>query len=238
MTLGEVIDLSNARFTSSIAESEKHIAEERRYPRRRDGDMIKRLGSYLASRPERAAVVVLTLTVVLTLVLAGLALQWLHFGRAPYPSEKVPFNLVEGNVVFSQEETWLGFDYTGMKIAFQIDWGGGSGRTVSDFGNQSQLSTHSRVTIHQSIWISSSGNVSIDITDSTGDGAFDIGDSILFKIEPLSEDTVYTMGLLFVHEHGGTMTIELSFAIHDGRLYAWNSRYLNTDEPWFGSTGP
>lgn len=197
--------------------------------------MIKRLGSYLASRPEKAAILILTLIVILVLVLAGLALQWSHFGRAPFPSEDVPFSLVDGNVVFSQDATYLGFNYTGMKIAFQIDYGGGSGRSVSGFGNQSQLSTQTSATMHQWIMESSFINVNIDITDSTGDGAFDSGDIIVFKIVPLTEDWIYTMGLLFVHESAGTMTMELSFAVHDGKLYAWNSHYLNTDEPWFGS---
>jgi len=200
--------------------------------------MIKRLGSYLASRPERAAVLVLVLIVVLVLVIAGFALQWSHFGQSPYPSEKVGFSLVEGDVVFTLDSTYLGFNYTGMKIAFRIDYGGGSGTTVGEFGNQSQLSTQTSATMHQSLMESSFINVSMDLIESTGDGAFDAGDGIVFEITPLTEDWVYTMGLLFVSEHGGRMTMELSFAVHDGKLYAWNSHYLNTDEPWFGSVDP
>ena len=205
--------------------------------------MIDRLGSYLASRPKRAAVVVLTLIVVLALVLAGLALELSHFGRAPYPSEKVPFSLVDGYAVFTMDQSWISspggfnlFNYTGMKVAFRIDWGGGSGTVSGPFGNQSQLSTHTRATTSQSIFISSFVNVSLEITDSTGDGSFDLNDTILFKIVPLSEDTVYTMGLLFVSDVGNRMTMEMSFAFHDGKLYAWNSHDLNTEEPWFGST--
>lgn len=203
--------------------------------------MIKRIGSYLASRPERAAMIVLTLTLVLILVLAGVALQWLHIGRAPYPSEDTPLSLVDDVVVWSQDQTdvvswedaYVPFNYSGMKIAFQIDWGGGGVRTVNPFGNQSLLSAHSSTTIHQSVSEASYGNVSIDITDSTGDGSFNIGDSIVFEIVPLSEDTIYTVGLYFLHAFGMSMSMELSFAIHDGKFYSWNSRYLPTDHPWY-----
>lgn len=205
--------------------------------------MIDRLGSYLASRPKRTAVLVLTLAVAFVFVLAGLVLELSHFGRAPFPSEKVPIRLVDGYPVLTWDQTWISgsggfllFNYTGMKIAFRIDLGGGSGTTSGFFGNQSQLSTGTTATISQRIWTSSYTNVTLAITDSTGDGSFDFNDTILFKIVPLSEDYVYTMGLLFVSDVGNRMTMELSFAIHDGKLYAWNSHYLNTEEPWFGST--
>lgn len=205
--------------------------------------MIKKLGSYLASRPQRAAMIVLTLTLVLILVLAGVALQWLRIGRAPYRSEVTPLSLVDDVVVWNQdqtvvvnwEDTHVPFNYSGMKIAFQIDWGGGGVRTVNPFGNQSLLSTHSRTNIHQSISEASYGNVSIDITDSTGDGSFNTGDSIVFVIVPLSEDTIYTVGLYFLHSFGMSMSMELSFAIHDGEFYSWGSRYLPTDHPWYDS---
>jgi hypothetical protein len=218
---------------------EKPIGEERPYPRWGDGYMINRLGSYLALRPRKAAVLVLTLIVVLVLVLAGWTLQLSHFGRAPYPSEKVPLSLVHDKVTYTQETTTVmdnetpseSFPYTGMKIAFRVDWGMGGWQTATDhFGNQSQLSNNSTTTVHQ-VEFQGRVNVSIDITDSTGDGSFDRGDTIVFEIVPLLEDTVHTMGLLWSNGH--QMTMEVSFAIHDGKLYAWNSQYLNTEKPWF-----
>lgn len=201
--------------------------------------MIDRFGSYLASKPKRAAVLILTLVIVLVLVLAGWALQSLHFGRAPYPSEKVPISLVDGKPLFTMDFTQLvedsSFNYTGMKIAFGAHLGGsGWIWTTNYFGDQSLMSTHAMTTMHEPLMKSSFLSASIDITDSTGDGAFDLNDTILFEIVPLSEDTVYTMGLFFVCDLGETMTMELSFAVHDGKLYAWNSHYLNTEEPWFG----
>ncbi len=207
--------------------------------------MINRLGSYLALRPRRAAILVLTLAVAFILVLAGLALELSHFGRAPYPSEEfpLPLSLVNGNVVFTQEYTDWWYNqtsnttspietYTGAKIAFGIV---GWGSRTSPFGNESQLSAGApNDTMNQSIWESSFVNVTIEITDSTGDGAFGSGDTILFKIVPLSEDTVHYMGLAFFPRGNSPTTyMEMSFAIHDGKLYTWFSHNLSTEEPWW-----
>lgn len=203
--------------------------------------MINRLGSYLASRPKGAAVLVLTLAVAFVLVLAGLALELSHFGRAPYPSENISLSLVNDKVIYTQEITVVlenetpgqSFPYTGMMIAFQVDFQGGSTRMGgADFGNQSQLSTNSTATAHQVLMTGSLLIASIDITDSTGDGSFDSGDTIAFEIVPLWEDFVYTMGLLWIGVHGEKMAMEVSFAIHDGKLYGWYSQYLN-DRPWY-----
>jgi hypothetical protein len=213
-----------------------------RYARGRDGLMIDRLGTYLASKPKRAAVVVLTLSIVLVLVLAGWALQSLHIGREPYPSQETPLSLENDAVVWDQVgsmvvgDASIPFNYSGMMYAFQYNFeSGGYLRSGNSFGNQSLLSTGSMATMHQIIMEGTAVNASMDITDSTGDGSFNTGDRIVFGIEPLSEDTIYTIGLYFLHDLGMSMSMELSFAIHDGKLYSWNSQYLNTEEPWFGS---
>jgi len=199
--------------------------------------MMKRLSAFLASRPKRAAAIVLTLIVVIALMLAGIAIGLSHFGQAPYPSENVPIKLVNGDVVFTMDSTQLiensSFNYTGMKIALRIGQISGSSTLVTSFGNQSQLSTHANATMFQWLRQGLSDNIGIDITDSTGDGSFDMGDSILFNIEPLRADTIYTMGLFATADIGAAWMMELSFAIHDGKLYAWNSHYLNTERQWF-----
>ncbi len=204
----------------------------------RDDYIINRLGAYLRSKPRGAAVLVLAVAVIL--VLAGLTVVISHFGRAPYPSEKTGFSLVEGNVRYTQESTFSAVlnnttspcVYTGTKIHFQIG-SGMSGFSWYYFGNQSQLSTHTKATMNQSL-MQGMSNVSMEITDLTGDGGFNEGDTILFTMAPLREDTVYTMGLAFAAEGQTVAVIEQSFAIHDGKLYAWNSHYLNTGwPPWW-----
>jgi hypothetical protein len=197
--------------------------------------MMKKLSSFLASRPKRAAVIVLTLIVVIALMLAGITIGLSHFGQAPYPSENVPIMLVNGDVVFTMDTNETpgnsSFNYTGMKIAFRISQINGFVQIVYPFGNQSQLSTHANATMSQ--WLfQGTDNVNINITDSTGDGSFDEGDTILFNFEPLRADTIYTLGLFATAGIGAAMIMERSFAIHDGKLYAWNSHYLNTERPW------
>jgi len=203
--------------------------------------MINRLGSYLAARPDRAAAIVLALIAALILVLAGMIVQNIGIGKAPYPSDDLPISLVDGRVVYNQTETtvvawgdsYVPFNYTGMRIAFQIDWGGMSSRTTGPFGNQTLLSTGYGATMEDWLVQGSQVNVSISISESTGDGSFDAGDSITFNIDPFSEDVTYTFGLYWVHAFGMKMYTEMSFAIHNGHLYKWLSRDLPTEQPWW-----
>jgi hypothetical protein len=205
--------------------------------------MINRLGSYLASRPKGAAVLVLALAVAFVLVLAGLALELSHSGLAPYPSEEIPLSLVlvDDKVIYTQHDTfgfqnesYVGpYPYTGMKILFRVTYAGTSSTMpVADFGNHSQLSTNISATVHQVLMTSSWVDASMNITDSAGDGTFGEGDTIAFDMVPLNADMVFTVGVLWTDGEGGGAMMEVSFVVHDGRLYAWYSQYLND---WYNS---
>ena len=215
---------------------------------RKDGFMIDKLGSYLASRPRKTAVLVLTLAVAFILVLAGLALELSHFGEAPYPSESIDlgFSLVDGNVLLTEQYSYF-FEnhtsnkreslcpYAGAKVAFLIER---SGIVGLPFGNSSILSTGVSATMTQRL-LDGTFNATIDITDSTGNGAFDAGDTILFRVlfhsAPMPEDTVCTIGLAYFPEGNyASVYTEMSFAIHDGKVYSWLSDNLSTEGPWFG----
>jgi len=206
--------------------------------------MIDRLVDFLGHKPKSALTIILILAVALALVSAGLALNLTHFGRAPYPSDEIiPFSLVDDKVIYTQDSTNVigenktpaqSFPYTGMKMLFQVDYGNGIERLpVADFGNQSHLSIGLNAVMHQVLMTTSTLNVSIDITDTTGDGSFDQGDTIVFDIVPLKEGYVFTFGLLWVSmDDHGAMILEDSFAIDDGKLYAWFSHALD-DTPWY-----
>ena len=204
--------------------------------------MIDGLLTFLASRPRGALAIILTLAVALTVVSAGWAIDLADFGREPYPSDELPFSLVDGKVIYTQDSTNViddktpaeSFPYTGMKVLLQVEYASGRERLpAADFGNQSQLSVGHSATVRQVLMTSSTANVSIDITDTTGDGSFDGGDTIVFEIVPLEEGYVFTVGLLWVSaDHTGAMILEDSFAIDDGKLYAWFSHALD-DTPWY-----
>jgi hypothetical protein len=192
--------------------------------------------SYIGSKPRSAAAIILTLAVALVLVSAGLALELSHFGRVPYPSSPtILMSLVNGQVIYAQNtsfglknESYDGlYPYTGMKILFRVTYGGGSTTyPAEDFGNQFQLSTNITATVYQVLMTTSWVDASINITDSAGDGAFDQGDTIAFELVPLKADMVFTMGLLWTAGEGGA-AMEVSFVVHDGKLYAWYSEYLS-----------
>ena len=208
----------------------------------RYGYMINRLGTYLASRPRRAAVIVLTLAVAFILVLAGLVLELSHFGQAPYPSQELGFSLVNGNVLFTSGGSMGWYNstsntteeiqsYTGAMMAFGVlssGWGTGF------FGDEPQLSanTGSPSTVEWEVY-NESPNVIMELTDLTSNGVFDEGDTILFKIVPLQEDTVFFLGLVFVYDGDRHSSTEMSFAIHDGKLYSWYSDNLPDRGPWW-----
>ena len=205
--------------------------------------MFDRFSMFLAARPKKAAAVVITLSIALILVTAGLALELTHFGRAPYPSDDIiPMKFVDGKIVYTCDSTIAfpnetpaeSFPYAGMKILFQIAYvNGAMTMPIADFGNHTLLGAGSRATVHQVLVSSTWANVSIDITDITGDGSFDKGDTMTFDILPLEEKFVFTVGLLWVSpEHGNAMAFEASFTVHDGKLYAWFSDALDS-RPWY-----
>jgi len=204
--------------------------------------MINRLGSYLASKPRRAAVLFLTLSMAFILVFAGLVLELSHFGRAPYPSQELGLSLVDGNVLFSKEYTTHWFNetsnatepinpYAGADFAFGIV---GSGWGTHAFGDDPQLSANTGAPSSMNLSLFVSPSISAELTDSTSNGAFDRGDSILFRIEPLQEDTVFFMAFAFFPRGDSPSAYtEMSFAIHDGKLYSWLSDNLPTQDPWW-----
>ncbi|MCJ7463536.1 MAG: hypothetical protein MUO81_02190 [Thermoplasmata archaeon] len=217
--------------------------------------MLKRLTEYLGAKPRRGAMIVLTLIIVLVLAVAGLAFQWMLLDDQadesedelddtdPYPSDVVPLTLVNNSTVqYVQEFTYIGYgDYSKMRFALGVNLyvaahstPAGAWTAVNNFGNTSQLSVQAGATMTQSIWTGSQGNGSIEIMDLTGDGRFDIGDTVLVMIDPMHEDTVYTIAFSSTDDNGsGHLFWERSFAIHDGEFYAWASFYLPTDTPWY-----
>lgn len=205
--------------------------------------MIDRLGPYLASRPRRAAVLVLTLAVALILVLAGLVLELSHFGQAPYPSEDLGFSLVDGGILYTQgpvvhwwnqtsNETNPSTPYLGAKAAFGCE---GFGWGTFPFGQDPALSADTGFpsTEHRD-WGGSIG-LSVELTDLTSNGFFDEGDTLLFMVSPLEEDTVCFFALAF-YPHGTSFhptCFEMSYVIHDGELHSWRSDRLPDETPWY-----
>lgn len=206
--------------------------------------MIKRFVSYVGSKPKNGAVIILTLAVAFLLVLAGLALDLSHYGRAPYPSQELGFSLINGNVLFTQDTpTQLGnfsspnttvpsTPYEGALGAFGIVEYGWS---TFNFGNAPQLSAHTGAPSTMNLTSGGSPiSVNLTLTDLTSNGVFDKGDTILFKVVPLQKDTVYFVALAFFPGGGwGPWSTEMSFAIHDGKVYSWFSNNLPAQKPWF-----
>ena len=205
--------------------------------------MFRRLVFYVGANPKRAAAIILVLAVALILVLAGLAMALSGSDSAPpYPSSKdLRVMLVNNTIVFTQQIT-LGFQnesaggnypYTWMKIAFRAASGSTTyGPIIGDFGNQSMLDNGVQATVHQVLMNSTWINASVDITDMTGDGSFDEGDTIKFELIPFLEDTVFTVGLVWTAHEGGGAVTEFSFVVHDGKLYSWYSEFLGDQWYW------
>jgi hypothetical protein len=205
--------------------------------------IIDRLSSYLASKPRTAATLVLTLAVAFVLVLAGLALELSDFGQAPYPSQDLGFSTVGDNVLFTQglvmkwhnetsNETFPMTPYAGALAAFG---GGGYGWGTFPFGDDPSLSAQTGAPSTQYRDWDGSVGLSWELTDLTSNGFFDQGDTVLFTITSLKEDVVFYFALAFF-PYGSLdrpSCTEMSFAIHDGKLYSWYSDNLPSREPWY-----
>lgn len=204
--------------------------------------MIDRLGSYLASKPRRAATLVLTLALAFVLVLAGLALELSHFGQAPYPSQELGFGLVDGNVLFTQGPVMRWHNETSNKSEPMTPYAGAMGAFGGEgygwggfwFGDAPQLSAGTGAPSAQYQSLDGSIGLSWELTDLTSNGFFDQGDTVVFTITSLKEDAVFFFALAFFPGGGwGPYCTEMSFAIHDGKLYSWYSYNLPTHEPWY-----
>jgi hypothetical protein len=200
--------------------------------------MLRRLTEYLGAKPRRAAMIVMTLVVVLILVVAGNLLQLMDVGRyfePPYPSEETSLSLVNNGVRWDNPIMYQGASYN--KTLFH--WRNLGGQVASDY-EQAQLSSGSNTTVvvtaAQSADLSYWWNLSI--TDSTGDGMPGSGDYIIFTGEPQQSDTVYTIALVYLAgEGGGGLFSEISYAIHDGKFYSWWSDTARTSPPWWYGYG-
>ena len=203
--------------------------------------MIGRLDSYLTSKPGRSARFVLALAVALTLTLAGLVVKLSDFGKAPYPSQKVGFSLTKDGVMYtspgfgewynSSSEHVPMAPYKEAWFAFGGPGGYGSGPLLTDPGLSSGSGTPS--TMEWDVW--NRPNITAVLTDQTSNGVFDRNDTILFR-GSMPEDTTFFMALAFFpwgNTSGPWSGVEISFAIHDGKLYSWYSSNLPTLEPWF-----
>lgn len=206
--------------------------------------VIERLGSFLALKPKRAAAIVLALCTAFLLVAAGLFVQLAGIGRAPYPQDdSVPLSLVDGHVVYSQSWTRFVYEngsvmpyrYSDMKVALMLHFEGHSGTVTGPFGNQALLSTNSSASMDEPLWVGGSDNMSVILTikDSTGDGSFNYGDTVVFNIIPLRKDSVHVFGLYWRDASDRSTSTEISFAIHGGHLYKWWSNDLPTQTPWW-----
>jgi hypothetical protein len=196
--------------------------------------MLRRLTEYLGAKPRRAAMIVMTLLVILILIVAGNLFQLLNVGRyfePPYPSETTPLSLVDNGIRWDNPIMFQGASYN--KTVFH--WRDIGGHVAFD-SQQALLSSGSAATVVMivaqaadlSYW------VNLTITDSTGDGTPGFGDYIIFTGGPQESDTVYTVALAYLGGVGGGYALsEYSYAIHDDKLYSWASDTARTRMPWW-----
>lgn len=183
--------------------------------------------------------IVITLVVVLTLVVAGSLFQLLNLGsyfEPAYPSEETPLSLVDDGIRWDSPLMFAAASYNMTKFYWKcVDNQALGGTLVNDSG-QAELSSRSPVTITVSpAWAADmSYRVDITIHDSAGDGVPGSGDYIIFTGPPQQSDTVYTIALAFVGGRtGGFAGAEYDYSIHGGEFYSWESDMDMTAVPWW-----
>jgi len=209
--------------------------------------MIQRLSDHLGSKPRQRAIVMLAIVVALVVTSAALlvmAIQSSGIFEPPYPSEPSPLSLVTNGVRWTQPYTDIlpeggGLTYINFSLAWAVNREGGRVSTawhLIDESDQAALNAGVPATVRASSWSIRIWDVWLNVTvhDLSGDGSLGIGDSFTFELSPLLENRVFTMAWAWTGEH--LMYTEYSFAIHDGKLYAWTSHDFSTEGPWWGSS--
>ncbi len=183
----------------------------------------------------------------------------------PDPSETTPLSWDDGSVTWTAAETVIfaenhtltavgdddpsdlyeefggwGRNYSDMCFSWGHSHGTIGGLVVNE-SEQQELSLGFEATV-----VSIVGGIivdnhefdlSLEITDIQGNGAFDRGDRIIFKVPPSAvssvyADDVYTLALCYLGERFAYVG-EFSFAFHDGEFYSWESEVLSWDQPWW-----
>jgi len=201
--------------------------------------VLRRLTEFLGAKPRRAAMIVMTLAMVLILIVAGNLFQLLNLGRyfeAPYPSETTSLSLVDNGIRWDNPIMFQEASYNKSEFYWKYtsDWTL-SGPVAVDH-EQVQLSSGSSATVIRTVARAADLSywVNLTICDSTGDGIPGDGDYIIFTGPPLQSDTVYTVALAYLGgTGGGTACSEYSYAIHDGKFYSWWSDTARTAPPWW-----
>ena len=183
-----------------------------------------------------------------------------------YPSETTPLSWNGGSVMWTAVDTVIfsgsgysiatgdddpsdlyaeyggwGRNYSDMQFSWQRTSGTMSGAVAND-SEQQELSAGVVATIESyvggTIVYDQEINYSLVITDLQGNGAFDRGDQITFKVSPYMdaiyyEDEIYTIALVYGIDPWYLYVGEFSFAFHEGTFYSWESSELNWSQPWW-----
>ena len=185
---------------------------------------------------------------------------------APYPSESTPLGWDDGSIAWTASETYIfaenhtlyatgdhepsdlyeeyggwGRNYSDMRFLWSYSRGSFQGHIVND-SEQQELSYGLMATVETCVGgIILNGEeheFSLVVTDLQGNGAFDRGDQIVFKMSPIAAafaygDEINTLALVCLGDPGIFWGAELSFAFHDGGFYSWESGDLSWDQPWW-----
>ena len=185
--------------------------------------------------------------------------------EAPYPSETTPLSWDNGSitwtaadtVIFGENHTLISYgdeDPSDLYAEFGgwgrnysdicLSWGHWHGATTGPVVNDSEqleLSAGVAATVENYVGGTFMDGQEVDyslvVTDLQGNGAFDRGDQITFKVSSsigasVYEDEAYTLALAYLGAHF-VYVGEFSFAFHDGKFYSWKSDSLNWDQPWW-----
>jgi len=204
--------------------------------------MIKRLDSYLDSRPGRAGRVIAVLVIVIILMSAALLYQWLDIRNmfdSPYPLEETPLSLDGNDVLWEyQGISWFS-GYTLNWTNMSVWWGGFHDESTgwSYHATPESFLAYGAESLSQGVEATMAIPAGLYdqtlFTDVTGNGIFDSGDYIVFDygVETIPENNVFTVALA-CHLYP-EWNEEFSFAVDDGDFYSWRSYSLNYEDPWW-----
>ena len=180
------------------------------------GVMTERVRQFAHRRPRTFIILILCVCILVSGVSYAL---YALFSKPEFPSEQTPLSLVPGGIRWTSTDLYNLPRYSSMRFSL--------GNATWDPRNASQLLEKGQLTsMNLGTRVDGSLTLSLDLTETTGDGAFDQGDYFVVSVVKGSgfvEEVTYTLTVAWMLNPSVSPFISYNFVIDEGVLYAWST---------------
>lgn len=186
----------------------------------RSGVMKERLRKFAHRRPRTLIVPVLCVCILVSGVSYAL---YALLSKPEFPSEHTPLSLVPKGILWTAAGLYNLPRYSSMRFSL--------GNATWNPLNASQLLERDQLaSVNLGTRVDGNLTLSLNLTETTGDGAFGQGDFFVVSVvngSGFAEEVIYTLTVDWMLNPSLTPFISYNFVIDEGSLYAWSTgRYF------------